>query len=302
MRTRYVPTVEAYNAWAEVYDSDGNMLQAVDDHELGQGGLMQQFATEVQKANPPSMTLEGRKRLDLVDFGCGTGRNTVTLLQQDWPSDVGVDVAGIDASIGMLRVADNKVAAALSDLGPARGFERTFRLVQHDFLDPIDPKRPPILLPRVHDVKDVYSIAPTGSFIAPTGSFAAPAGGFHGLITTLVLEHFPLQAFFTVLASLVKAGGIALVTNMHADMGSQSQAGFVTRDEEGEAIKMRGTSWAHGTGETIDAAISAGFEVVGEIRETAISEDMVKGGVVGVRGRKWIGVNVWYGMLLKKTS
>ncbi len=293
MPTRYVPTVEAYDSWAGVYDSDGNVLQAVDEYELGAmgGGMMHEFVAEIlQQANSASRGNE-KESVELVDLGCGTGRNTVVLLEQEWPLDMDVTVTGIDASKGMLAVAAEKLKIAVaktqrttaSDQAPTS--KRQWNLLQHDFLDPKDATRPPILMP---------PMLAAGGRHAPNDY-----GTFDGLITTLVLEHFPLHTFFTIIKSLVKPGGVVLVTNMHSDMGSQSQAGFVAQDEKGEAVKIRGTSWVHGTQQTVDAAREAGFEVVEEVRERAVTEEMVRQGIVGERGAKWRGVNVWYGMLLR---
>jgi SAM-dependent methyltransferase len=281
MPTRYVPTIEAYDAWAEVYDSDGNVLQAIDDYELGAGGLLGRFIDEVLQSN-------GGRPLELVDLGCGTGRNTVALLKHQALADVNASITGIDASAGMLSKAAEKLRAAKESLGEQGRARKTFKLVQHDFLDPADATRPPIPLAAV------TAPLPSDDF---TRSASTP---FDGLISTLVLEHFPLTTFFDALASLVKPGGAALLTNMHHDMGMQSQAGFVSQDEHGQTIKVRGTSWVHGMQETVDAAVQAGFEVVGEVEERAAGEEMIQKGVVGERGRKWLGTNVWYGMILRR--
>lgn len=274
MPTRYVPTVDAYDAWAEVYDSDGNVLQAIDDYELGTGGIMAQFIEVLNaKKDREHSTL-------LVDLGCGTGRNTIALMKQDWNTDLRVNITGIDASAGMLSKAAEKLQTTQEALPADARSQRTFNLLQHDFLDPADATRPPTPLPE-----------------------SSPQRQFDGLITTLVLEHFPLPAFFAVLASLVRPGGVALLTNMHEDMGTRSQAGFVSQDERtGEAIKVRGTSWVHGVGETVEAANAAGFQIVGEVRETEVGDDLITRGVVSERARKWVGVRVWYGMILSRVG
>jgi SAM-dependent methyltransferase len=278
MPTRYVPTVDAYDAWAEVYDEDGNVLQGVDDWELGSGGgmMMEEFVSLV---SDPRVREVGS--LKVVDLGCGTGRNTVALVKQDWPGDVKVDVTGIDASAGMLAKAAEKLQIAQTSLPTELQPHRTFHLLQHDFLNPVDATLPPTPLPN-----------------------HSPCS-FDALITTLVLEHFPLSTFFSVLTSLIRPGGFVLLTNMHPSMGALAQAGFVSQDSDtGEAIKVRGTSWVHGVEETADTARAAGFEVVGSggVRERGVDEGMIERGVVGARARKWIGVKVWYGMILRKVG
>jgi hypothetical protein len=60
-------------------------------------------------------------------------------------------------------------------------------------------------------------------------SLREPTAGAVGVISTLVLEHIPLQQFFTAASAIMRAGAYLLVTNMHADMGMRSQAGFRIR-------------------------------------------------------------------------
>ena len=119
----------------------------------------------------------------------------------------------------------------------------------------------------------------------------------NAVISTLVLEHIPLDAYFATLSTLVLPGGMALITNMHADMGRVSQAGFVNA----QGVKIRGKSFAHTVGETVNAAKKAGFAVI-ITKERKMTKEDIESGMVGERGRKWVGVNVWYGILLEKNS
>ena len=150
----------------------------------------------------------------------------------------------------------------------------TLSLHQHDFLDAADAQSAPVL---------------------PAGMRAY----FDAVLTTLVLEHFPLATFAALLQTLVRPGGLVLLTNMHPDMGARSQAGFIGTDGEGRQVKIRGRSWVHGVAETVEGARACGFEVVGSIGERAVTEDML--GLIGERGGKWVGCNVWYGMVLRRT-
>ena len=273
--TRYVPTVDAYDAWAEVYDSDGNILQAIDDYELGAGGHL--LSTFIDLSTSLARREFATAQIHFADLGCGTGRNTIALMKSnDYPPDSSLKITAIDASAGMLAKARQKIDAAYAEMEDWR--QCVFRgvyTVQHDFLDPRDATKAPMHL-------------------RENKTFSA-------IISTLVLEHFPAHTFFAVLSSLLRPGGLVLLTDMHADMGSRSQAGFVSQDEEtGEAIKVRGTSWVHTVEETVSEAKKAGFEVVGDVRERAITEDLIEKGVVGERAKKWIGTNVWYGMILRK--
>ena len=136
---------------------------------------------------------------------------------------------------------------------------------------------------------------------AASAAGASPLPAVQGLTTvdavvsTLVLEHVPLNAFFATLAALLRRRGVALVTNMHEEMGRRSQAGFV--NEQG--VKVRGSSFVYSVQETIDTARGAGFEVL-SVMEREMSKGDVEGGKVGARGWKWVGTKVWYGLVLRK--
>jgi SAM-dependent methyltransferase len=193
--------------------------------------------------------------ISILDLGCGTGRNTTKLLSYPWPQDHRVEVVGRDFSQGMLDIAAKKLQPLLQgDRRPA------LRLLCGDCF-PSTPISSPTL--------------------------------FNAVISTLVLEHIPLYSFFTTLASLLQPNGLALVTNMHAEMGSMSQAGFVNA----QGVKVRGTSFVYSVDETVEAAKTAGFSVV-SVREREVRSDDVQ--VIGERGRKWIGVKVWYAIVLEK--
>ncbi|KAI1467565.1 putative methyltransferase [Daldinia caldariorum] len=90
---RYLPTNEAYDRWAAVYDTDGNFLQALDTTELKT--LFPKFLLSITSPKP----------WRVVDLGCGTGRNTSLLLRV---SDV-AEVIALDSSKGMLEVARSRL-------------------------------------------------------------------------------------------------------------------------------------------------------------------------------------------------
>jgi ubiquinone/menaquinone biosynthesis C-methylase UbiE len=73
-----VPTREGYQRWAEVYDSDGNPMIALEDRHF------------------PSMLPEV-KTLLIADVGCGTGRHTLRLASR------GARVVALDFSDAMLN-------------------------------------------------------------------------------------------------------------------------------------------------------------------------------------------------------
>lgn len=274
--TKHVSTKLAYLAWAPVYDTDGNVLQALDDHTLGmKGGLMTTFVNGVSQH-----VLQSRfPTVEIIDLGCGTGRSILTTLKYNWPVPHHIHVTGIDSCPPMLARAAEKVKAwYLTAPAPMRG-KRGCDLFEHDFLNPIDENRDPILVDRWD-----YKLP------------AQPAG----LISTLVLEHFPVEPFFAVVASLLRPGDYVLLTNMHKDMGARTQAGFTWTDpQSGQATKIRGKSWVHSIPDVVEAGQKWGFQKV-DSALAGVDEGMIEAGVVGERGRKWIGVTMWFGLVLRK--
>ncbi|KAI1846609.1 hypothetical protein JX265_009087 [Neoarthrinium moseri] len=251
---KYLPTKEAYDRWAAVYDTDGNFLQAMDDIEMQ--ALLPRFESALQMSKP----------WKLVDLGCGTGRNTALLLGVN-----GAQVIALDASEGMLAVAKKRLHELQSGLMAAgalgeAGHKAHLQLAVFDLLASDEPP--------------------------------ASATDADGVISTLVLEHIPLETFFRQASRLLKPGGVLLLTNMHAHMGGISQAGFVDM-ESGE--KIRPTSYAHTVTDTIEEARKWGLVVDGEqgILERQVTEDLVE--TLGPRSHKWVGVTCWFGGLFRKS-
>ncbi|MCJ1474646.1 hypothetical protein MMC13_003306 [Lambiella insularis] len=240
---KQVGTIESYDRWAPHYDissgNNGNNMQGLDDRELQT--LLPTFLS-LLPAPPP--TASG---LRLVDFGCGTGRNTRKLLAVP-----GAVVIGLDASRKMLDVASKLCRKHYESL-PAES--RASQLVLEEY-DPLRQTAPPEC-----------------------------AQAASGVVSTLVMEHLPLEAFWASMAMLVAVGGCVLVTNIHPEMGATSQGGFVDKDT-GE--KIWGASWVYGIEETAQAARRAGFETV-EVRE-AVGSAGFKGGRAG----EWEGSRLPY--------
>ena len=84
---------------------------------------------------------------------------------------------------------------------------------------------------------------------------------------------------------------------MHPEMGRISQAGFV---DPKTGDKIRPTSYAHTIAETVVEARRAGFELLGGVDEVSVQEEMMER--LGIRGRKWIGVRVWFGGVWRKVG
>ncbi|KAF1830084.1 S-adenosyl-L-methionine-dependent methyltransferase [Decorospora gaudefroyi] len=255
---QHIPTQVAYDQWASVYDNDGNMLQATDDIELGT--RLPEFLSRISSTSP---------HVSVLDLGCGTGRNTARLLSYDWPRDQRVSITGLDFSTRMLQVAATK----LSSLAKEKKSRVELRLDSCDCFPPTS--------------------SPAAS---PLPALSPPLQPVHAVISTLVLEHVPIIHFFCTLHALLIPGGLALVTNMHADMGRVSQAGFVND----QGVKVRGQSYVYTVEETLDAARAAGFDVLGVCEREMRRED-VESGRVGERGGKWVGVKVWYAVELRRS-
>ncbi|KAJ5382431.1 hypothetical protein N7517_000342 [Penicillium concentricum] len=163
-KTQYMDTVEAYDKWAEVYDTDGNFLQRLDTIEMH--SLLPQFIDRVSRRfQPETEATETKTRPALVDLGCGTGRNTIQLLSALSTANKASDftVIGLDASRGMLdvaRTATREYAKSATETDVELGIL--------DLLQPVSKTQLPSSLCGV---------------------------GAVGVISTLVLEHIPLERF-----------------------------------------------------------------------------------------------------------
>lgn len=246
---QYLETIEAYDLWSEVYDTDGNFLQALDTIEMRT--LLPKFMSLLPTPMPQPWKL--------VDVGCGTGRNTLQLMRLARST-----VIGLEPSEKMLEIARQRCTTS-----PNAG----------------DPSTEPI---RVHFEK--YDLLNNND----TPPIALNADG---IISTLVLEHVPIQKFFAAASKMLKPGGILLVTNMHSEMGGISQAGFV---DPKTGVKIRPTSYAHRVEDVVKGAEGQGFKVANDVLERSVDERLSVD--LGPRARKWIGVKVWFGICFRKMA
>ncbi|KAE8846337.1 hypothetical protein PTNB73_02319 [Pyrenophora teres f. teres] len=274
---QHIPTQAAYNQWASIYDTDGNILQAIDDLELS--SLLPALLSSVSSSAGTGG--EGGNEINMLDLGCGTGRNTAKLLRHAWGARR-VNVVGLDFSEKMLGVAGGKLGNLVEGQGEDGRVKVELRL-------------------ECCDCFPTATISPTSTSITATSPLPHPLQAlppFNLTISTLVLEHIPLAPFFATLSATLAPGGVALVTNMHEDMGRSSQAGFLRED----GVKVRGRSWVYGIEEVMECARGVGLEVK-EVKERAVGkEDLGVNGSWGLgdRGRKWVGVRVWVGFVFVK--
>lgn len=181
-------TASAYDLWSEVYDTDGNFLQALDTIEMKT--LLPNFLQQIRSPTP----------WKLVDLGCGTGRNTLSLLHVP-----DARIVGLELSPNMLQVAHSRICKELEEINKDERAQR----VSLQIFDMIEQPHPP-----------------------------ACATQADAVISTLVLEHIPPETFFRTASLILKSDGVLLVTNMHSEMGNISQAGFVD-PRSGEKIRPK---------------------------------------------------------------
>ena len=222
--TRYLDPTAAYDLWSAVYDTDGNILQALD-------------TIEMRLLLPDLLSrLPHQQAWKIVDLGCGTGRNSMQVL--DVPE---ATIICLDASPKMLEIAKRRLGERMTALEDASTKAKAFQAIVYDMLS---------------------------SSPLPPSALDADV-----LISTLVLEHIPLFEFFRTLSQILKPGGFALVTNMHSEMGAISQAGFVD-PETGE--KVRPTSYNHRLEDVIAEANRQAFQVIGAAKERTMDEEMAE--------------------------
>lgn len=243
-KVRYLDTTTAYDLWSEVYDTDGNFLQALD-------------TVEMQDLLPRLISmLTTPKPWNIVDLGCGTGRNTLALLDFE-----DINITALDLSPKMLEIARGRLTTRC-----------------------VEMRRAQIPTFEVFDMMTSKSI--------PESARNADA-----VVSTLVIEHVPLDVFFRTVVTMLKKGGLLLLTNMHSDMGKISQAGFVD-PKTGE--KIRPTSYAHEVNAVVEEAAKVGLEIVGHVEERSVDEEIAP--KLGQRANKWIGIDVWFGITFRKIS
>jgi SAM-dependent methyltransferase len=236
-----------------VYDSDGNILQSIDDLLLS--GLLEEAITFHSSTSPITIT----------EVGCGTGRNTVKLLSIPQSKAEISAINALDLSPQMLDIAKSRCSTFNKQSVSATSF--------HVF-DALSPDH----------VQDIEQLRGKANIV----------------LSTLVLEHLPMDVFFQTCASFLKPNGLLILTNMHAEMGKRSQAGFL--DTEGD-MKIQGESFIYEVDQVVSAGREAGFETIGQsLKERGIEEGDIQTGVVGERGRKWLGCKVWFGGIFKYTG
>ncbi|KAF3933156.1 hypothetical protein ABW19_dt0206082 [Dactylella cylindrospora] len=241
--------MDAYDLWAEVYDTDGNVLQQLDD-------------IYVDAHLPPLINSTQIQPPIIAELGCGTGRNTLKLAK------LGARVIAVDNSKGMMEKLKEKIAQA--------GFENRVETYLQDLNTfPNGPDGTPSEFKRAVDATD--------------------GGKVDGVISTLVIEHLDINVFFNAAKGVLKPGGWLLLTNMHAEMGMLSSAGFL---DPTTGKKIKPVSINHPEEEILEAAERYGFILSGDVSEDG-PRDEEHAKKFGKRAAKWIGIKMHIGMVLK---
>ena len=260
----YLPTSEAYDLWAPYYDTDGNFLQILDSH------LLEQLLPEWLASLPVSP--------NIIDLGCGTGRQTVRLLSFD-----GAEVIGLDLSPRMLEIARRRCSQVMNSLAAGSGTPKAKNVdfALFDILNSPSSSNQPS--------DQLYTQKLIAEPSVPSGIDIHSKCSTDAILSTLVLEHVPLRDFFAYCAYVLRPGATLLITNMAEDMGRVSQAGF---REPSTGKKIRPKSFTHGVEQTVREARLHGFSVHGDVQERDVREEDIETLKLGERGKKWIGVKV----------
>jgi SAM-dependent methyltransferase len=207
---------------SQTYDTDGNILQAIDSQEMPT--LLSALFSDLASSVTNDFTI--------IDFGCGTGRNTSALLASHL-TPPGTKIHAMDPSPAMLSLAQSRCTTNIAN-----------NLAFH-LLPPLPTPTSPLTLPiRAHSANI--------------------------MVSTLVLEHCYIEQFFAMCADALNEAtdSYLLISNMHDEMGRRSQAGFL--DENGR--KIQGTSFVYSLADVVREAGKVGFEVLGRGRERVVIE------------------------------
>jgi ubiquinone/menaquinone biosynthesis C-methylase UbiE len=166
-RIRYLETTAAYDLWSEVYDTDGNFLQALDDLEMQ--ALLPRLLSQITNPQP----------WKLVDMGCGTGRNTLKLLPLP-----GSTVIGLDASPKMLEIAKGRAESEMH----AHQQDHRAKQVEFEIYDLLRDNSMPTSAANADAVIStlVLEHVPIGTFFAAASRMLKRGGSF--LVTNMHSE------------------------------------------------------------------------------------------------------------------
>lgn len=260
-----VPTDQLYEQWASTYDTDGNVLQAVDDVQLHR--LLPEFVRLTCSDKDSAAVAAGG--LKVLDLGCGTGRNTAKLLNADWDFDI--EVVGWDGSWGMLDIARTKCEAV-----PRSGKHKVeLELGVRD-------------LASVEAVPESYTNFFDG-LISTLVLEHIPADVFFGIVSKLLK-----QGSYALITNMHQHLGAVSRAGFKNTSGERFKATshIYNPQDAVAAAKVAGLELVGNVGEAaVDAEMIDGGVVDGvEVAKGTVTE----------RARKYVGTKVWFGMIFRK--
>ncbi|KZF23618.1 hypothetical protein L228DRAFT_246431 [Xylona heveae TC161] len=295
----------------------------------------------------------------VIDLGCGTGRCTLPLLRIP-----NARIMGLDISPGMLAIAESRCTAALRELqlhshcGSDDDIRSTTRRITNDTIGKSDgvgasqtsmDASSPTRFNHLDAGKAAYAkdvefrlwdgtttSTSTSGTKTPVSTFTEPnlqqeaeySPTADGIISALVLEHFPLHDFFAAAYDMLggaKRDGTRsssnntvtftpipapsrnnasqhsrgyryryrylLISNMHHEMGARTGAGFI---DPVTGKRVRTVTFVHTVDSVLAEAAKWGFELVGDVHEKKVDADWldaVSSSSIAYRKRNNIGSN-----------
>ena len=242
---RNVGIREGYNQWASTYNTDGNPLIAVEEESK-------------------SITKIDFTGKNVVELGCGTGRNIRRMCALGAST-----ITGVDFSAGMLgRAADELGCSVGGDVSTIDGCDTSCCLIQHDLLSgptPLDDHQ--------YDV----------------------------VLCSLVLEHIPvaqLPEIFAEFRRLCKPGtGIVQITVQHPYLNYRKVTARFDDPDTGDRIII-GEAPKANVSHYVLAASSAGLDIV-DMGEFGPSEELISN---LERAEKYRGMLTLLAMTMKNST
>jgi 2-polyprenyl-3-methyl-5-hydroxy-6-metoxy-1,4-benzoquinol methylase len=151
---------------SQVYDSDGNFLQALDSLEMQ--ALLPSFLEQVARSTDKTLP-----ECKFVDLGCGTGRNTL-VLQRAAPQS---RIIGLEPSEKMREIArqrmDEQIASSSSDGGKEE--QQLVSFEAYDMLQQKQTNEAPVADGVISTL--VLEHVPLSTFFTSAASMLTPNGG-----------------------------------------------------------------------------------------------------------------------------
>lgn len=261
-----ISTDELYDQWADTYDSDGNILQFVDDLQMGM--MLPQFI---------DCTLGGskntsRRQLRILDLGCGTGRNTQKLLRASW-GEQAIEIHGWDSSPAMLELARRK-CLAVDQAFLHRKLSTEFDNVNISALS----------------TKETSSSTPFDGLIS---TLVLEHIDIHTYFTTI--SRLLKAGAFALVSNMHSDMGRRSRAGFRTASGERVKGtSFVYTVEE--TVAAAEASDLELVGDVRQRAVEAAMVDGGKLHDGTVVEK----GAVDENARKWAGTTVWYGMLLRQ--